>query len=361
MATYRAGIIGLNLGQSHARGFEQAEGIEVAAVCDIDENRLEEVGDQYDVPGRYTDAETMLQEAALDVESVATPASLHPAMTLLAARYPVKAVISEKPLANSMGEAESMVNACNRAGIKLLCGYQGRHFGAFETARNLIADGAIGNPIVVKVGVEEGGLANQGSHLIDRALYVLGDPDPIWALGQVQRETDRYERGYVCEDLCFGIAAVNGGARIVYDNDIGPHGDLTNRSFVIAGDDGTITLEPDTGLSYGLRLISANRDDCVIPPEKDPLDHMVAQANELVAWLDGRVDGHRQDGNHAIKSQAIMMAIYESARTHTAVDIPMQTKLAPLEAAIRDGSLVVRYPGAYDIRRPFVYPKDDVG
>jgi hypothetical protein len=39
----------------------------------------------------------------------------------------------------------------------------------------------------------------------------------------------------------------------------------------------------------------------------------------------------------------------------------MQTKLAPLEAAIRDGSLVVRYPGAYDIRRPFVYPKDDVG
>ena len=86
MATYRAGIIGLNLGQSHARGFEQAEGIEVAAVCDIDENRLEEVGDQYDVPGRYTDAETMLQEAALDVVSVATPASLHPAMTLLAAR-----------------------------------------------------------------------------------------------------------------------------------------------------------------------------------------------------------------------------------------------------------------------------------
>ena len=371
MATYRAGIIGLNVGQSHARGFDLADGIEVAAVCDIDENRLEEVGDQFDVPGRYTDAETMLQEAALDVVSVATPAALHPAMTLLAARYPVKAIISEKPLANSMGEAESMLAACNRAGIKLLCGYQGRHFSVFETARNLIADGAIGAPIVVKVGVEEGGLANQGSHLIDRALYMLGDPEPVWALGQVQRETDRYERGYVCEDLCFGIAAVDGGARIVYDNDIGPHGDLGNRSFVIAGDDGTIILEPDIGRwgsmtplharTYGLRLISGNRDDYVMPPEEEPMDHMVAQANELVAWLDGRVDGHRQDGNHAIKSQAIMMAIYESARTHTVVELPMQTKLAPLEEAINEGSLVVRYPGAYDIRRPLVYPRDNVG
>ena len=366
MARYRAGIIGLNLGRSHARGYDAADGIEIVAMCDIDAERLAGVADEFDVPGRYTSAEDMLRTEALDIVSVATPAALHARMTLLAARFPVQAIIAEKPLANSMGEAESMLTACDAAGIKLLCGYQGRHFPVFQQARDLIADGAIGTPLVVKVGAVEGGLSNQGSHLIDRALYVLGDPEPRWVLGQVQRETDRYERGYVCEDLCFGIGSVEGGARIVYDNDIGPHGNLGNRSFVITGDDGSIILEPpdeSRTLAYGLRLISGNRDDCVVVPEGEPieLDHMQAQAEELVQWLDGAIDGHRQDAHHAIKSQAIMMGIYESARTHTLVEMPVQTKVAPLQAAIDEGSLPVRYPGAYDIRRPFVYPSDKLG
>ena len=167
----------------------------------------------------------------------------------------MQAIISEKPLANSMGEADAMLATCNAAGIKLLCGYQGRHMRAFERARGLIADGAIGKPLVVKVSVEEGGLLNQGSHLIDRALYLLGDPEPLWVLGQVQRETDRYERGYYCEDLCFCIAAVEGGARIVYDNDIGPGGDVGNRAFVVTGDDGMLIVEPSDpaiSMSYGV-------------------------------------------------------------------------------------------------------------
>ena len=87
---------------------------------------------------------------------------------------------------------------------------------------------------------------------------------------------------------------------------------------------------------------------------------MLEQAKELVAWLNGDIDGHRQEGRHAIKSQAVLMGLYESARTHTLVHMPVQTKLAPLEAAINEGALPVRYPGAYDIRRPLVYAKDQV-
>ena len=87
---------------------------------------------------------------------------------------------------------------------------------------------------------------------------------------------------------------------------------------------------------------------------------MLAQANELVAWLNGDIDDHRQNAHHAIKSQSILMGLYESARTHTLVQVPIQTKLAPLEAAINEGVLKVRYPGAYDIRRPLVYAKDQI-
>ena len=216
-----------------------------------------------------------------------------------------------------MGEADAMLATCDAAGIKLLCGYQGRHMRAFERARGLIADGAIGKPLAVKVGVKEGGLLNQGSHLIDRALYLLGDPDPLWVLGQVQRDTDRYERGYVCEDLCFCIAAVEGGARIIYDNDIGPHGNLNDRAFVVTGDDGVLVVEPTDpaiSMSFGIKLISGNREDLNEPWDGVETNFMLEQAKELVAWLNGDIDGHRQEGRHAIKSQAVLMGLYESAR-----------------------------------------------
>ena len=224
----------------------------------------------------------------------------------------------------------------------------------------LIADGAIGKPLAVKVSVEEGGLLNQGSHLIDRALYLLGDPEPLWVLGQVQRETDRYERGYYCEDLCFCIAAVEGGARIIYDNDIGPHGSLGNRAFVVTGDDGVLIVEPSDpaiSMSFGIKLTSGNREDLNEPWDGVETNFMQEQAKELVAWLNGDIDGHRQDGHHAIKSQSILIGLYESARTHTLVQVPIQTKLAPLEAAINEGALKgalsgrVRHPSPARLRQ----------
>ena len=159
------------------------------------------------------------------------------------------------------------------------------------------------------------------------------------------------------------IAAVEGGARIIYDNDIGPHGNLGNRAFVVTGDDGVLIVEPNVAaawMSFGVQLISGNRGDLSEPWDAVPTNFMLEQARELVAWLNGDIDGHRQDAHNAIKSQSILIGLYESARTHTLVQVPVQTKLAPLEAAINEGSLKVRYPGAYDIRRPLVYAKDKV-
>jgi hypothetical protein len=44
------------------------------------------------------------------------------------------------------------------------------------------------------------------------------------------------------------------------------------------------------------------------------------------------------------------MAIYESARTHSLVRLPLKTQSSPLLDAIKAGDLEVRYPGRYDIR-----------
>lgn len=363
VAKYRAGVIGVKLGREHARAYHQCQGTDLVAVCDVIRSRLDEVGDEFSVPGRYTDYLEMLDKESLDVVSVCTRQALHAEMVITAAKHGPKGIICEKAMANSMGEAEAMLAACDLAGVKLAIGHQGRQLPPFERARELVAEGAIGKPLVASVNVQEGGMLNQGSHLIDRALYVLGDPEPQWVIGQVQRETDRYERGDVCEDLAMGTACLAGGTRLVYDSDIGPHGELSSRTFIFIGEQGAITLETaksGSGLRYGLRLLSGTHPALDLEPDDFPeVDATVAQTDEMGAWLEG-APGHRQDAHHTIKSHAIMLGIYESARTHTLVRLPLRTKGSPLELMVEEGALPVRYPGRYDIRHPTVYPTDDV-
>ncbi|MBM4436840.1 MAG: Gfo/Idh/MocA family oxidoreductase [Actinobacteria bacterium] len=361
MATYRAGIIGVNLGREHARSYFDCPDTELVALADIDPVRLNAIGDKYDVPasGRYATHLEMLEKERLDIVSVCTPQTLHAQMTIDAARYAPKAIACEKAMATSMGEAEAMLAACDRAKVKLIIGHQGRHFAPFQRARELIAEGAIGKPLVAAVGYAEGGMLNIASHMVDRCLYLLGDPEPLWVIAQVQRETDRYERSFPCEDLCMGIACVQGGARIIIDGDIGRHGGLNDFTFLLTGDQGTIRLEIEPNGAHGrpaLHLVSATHGSKVLPSDAWPeVDHFLAQTTELVAWLNGG-PGHRQDAHHVIKSHAILMGMYESARTHTLVHLPVRTKRNPLIQMIEDGTLPVRYPGRYDIRHRTTRP-----
>jgi predicted dehydrogenase len=363
MPTLRAGLVGLRRGRAHAQAFQDCDGVELVAVCDIDATLLETIGDQFDVPGRYADYTEMLEREQLDIVSVATAQGLHAPMVIQAAAHRPKAIICEKAMATSMGAADAMLAACERAGAKLIISHQGRQRAAFERARELVAGGAIGAPLIVSVGVQSGGLFNQGSHLLDRALYVLGDPAPLWVLGQVQRETDRYERGDICEDLCMGIVCLEGGARIVFDSDIGPHGELSNRTFIFTGDQGALIMQTDpqgASLEYGVKLISSAQPRLEMAPDEFPdVESNEAMVRELVAWIDG-ADGHRQDARHTIKSQAIMLGIYESARTHSLVHMPMRTRSSPLQLMVASGDLPVRYPGRYDIRHRSYIPEREV-
>ena len=52
------------------------------------------------------------------------------------------------------------------------------------------------------------------------------------------------------------------------------------------------------------------------------------------------------------------MAIYESARSHSLVDLPMKTRTSPLVEMISSGALPVQSPGRYDIRHVTSLPSD---
>ena len=79
-------------------------------------------------------------------------------------------------------------------------------------------------------------------------------------------------------------------------------------------------------------------------------DPWICQARELVAWVEGR-SGHRGEARHGRETLAILMAIYQSAREHELVRMPLSVQENPLDRMVEEGRLPVIESGAYDIRR----------
>lgn len=75
-----------------------------------------------------------------------------------------------------------------------------------------------------------------------------------------------------------------------------------------------------------------------------------AQADELADWVEGKVDAHRGQGEHGYKALQMIHAVYESARMHERVEMPLQTRVNPLDLMVESGHLTPQRPGKYDIR-----------
>lgn len=340
MSTYRAGIIGCgSVAHMHVRGYQGVEAMDVVAIADPIEEALNEFGERYGIPARYRDSREMLDAEQLDIVSICTWHKLHAPFTIAACARRPKAVLCEKPMATSLGECDQMMIAARRNNVKLAIAHQRRFNTVWTDARNLIAAGAIGEPrqIVARGGQ---GLLNDCSHLLDMMRYVLGDPAPQWVIGNLERKTDRYERQIPIEDRSAGIIQFEGGAiGLLLQELAGPY----YQGGVFYGTEGILELD-----ERKVRLLSSRSAGWEERPGQGE-DPSIAQARELVDWIEGRVE-HRGEANNGRTAVEIIMAIYESARRHEVVQMPLRTSASPIERMIESGDLPVERPGRYDIR-----------
>ncbi len=339
---YRAGIIGSGgISRLHARAYQQHEKINLVAAADINPEALKKFADQFSISAKYTDYREMLKKMDLDLVSVCTWQGTHAEITIAAAERGVKGVLCEKPMAVNLGEADAMIEACDRSGTKLVICHQHRFDAINVEARKLVQEGVIGQPTMVFRRARDG-LLNIGTHYIDGVRYILGDPETEWVIGQVERRTDRYERRCRIEGLCMGLICFSGGTRFVIESDL-PGPELL--APLIYGTEGILTASDG-------RLLLLN-DKKLGWQEIKPTEEGTTQLAELIAWIEGKVKEHRGSGRQARYTTEIMMAIYESLRIKGLVRIPLKTKESPLEMMINDGTLPVEKPGKYDIRVPF--------
>ena len=306
-------------------------------------------------PRHYTDARAMLAHEQPDVVSICTWHTGHAVWTIAAAAQHPKAILCEKPMADTIGRAEQMVLACQRNGVKLGISHQRRFLPAYTLARELIAQGAIGNVQTIQsFGAD--GLPNYSSHQTDMYRYLLGDDECDWVIGNIERKTDRYERATRIEDCAVGVFHFRSGAVALLLSDLTP---TVYQGALIYGSDGMINmttpnlqlLNRATGGSWQL-----HEPDGAFYKVADLGDDFewreagAAQAVELADWVEGATEHFRGEAINGIKALQMVHAVYELARMHEKVLLPMQTRNNPLDLMVDSGHLAPARPGPYDIR-----------
>jgi len=240
----------------------------------------------------------------------------------------------------SLGEANEMITAARRNKVKLAIGHMRRFYSGWEAARQLVADGAIGEPRRVWSTVLEG-LLNWGTHTIDGMRFVLGDPESEWVMGAVERTSDRYERATRIEDACLALVGFKGGCQALIENDLTDHGSI---NFQIVGTEGVLDVDENhvkymNASTGGWRRL-----------ENEQNDPFIGQARGMVEWVEGKVEQYRGEASQARQTLEIMLASYESVRLREVVRMPMRTMVNPLDLMVESGDLPVKYPGKHDIR-----------
>ena len=142
----RVGIIGLGrISNAHIKGFKEAEGAEIAAVCDVDGDRMGRQIREHGLEDAFatTDHKELLALGQADAVSLPLPDHLHHPFALDAIASG-KHVLCEKPLAMNAAQAEEMLQAAEAAGIVHAVHMQRRYEAPARYVADLIAEGALG-------------------------------------------------------------------------------------------------------------------------------------------------------------------------------------------------------------------------
>ncbi|HXY46081.1 MAG TPA: Gfo/Idh/MocA family oxidoreductase [Acidimicrobiales bacterium] len=192
MDTTRVGIVGTGwIAKEHLGVLRSLDGVEVAAVCDLDEERLRPFAD--DARARaYTDWRRLLDEEDLGALFICVPPRAH-RETAVAALERGLPIYLEKPIARSLDDAAAIVAAAERSGTVCAVGYQWHAIDILDDLRQVLHGQEIGLLVGTSIGPTQsrpwfldrgaggGNLLERGSHHLDLARAVGGEVGSVQA------------------------------------------------------------------------------------------------------------------------------------------------------------------------------------
>ncbi|MEM7114435.1 MAG: Gfo/Idh/MocA family oxidoreductase [Chloroflexota bacterium] len=135
------------MGKLHARLWDGLPNAQVVAVMDVDETAVSQQLTTLPHAKGYADYKTAISQPSVDVVSVCIPTNLHPEVAIYAAEQG-KHVLCEKPIALTLDDADAMIAAAKKAGVKFAVGLMRRYSPITEQLRQWLDEGNLGRPIM---------------------------------------------------------------------------------------------------------------------------------------------------------------------------------------------------------------------
>jgi predicted dehydrogenase len=191
----RVGVVGVGwAGQQHIGAYTALPGAKVVGIAGLEEDVRTELAEEYGVEHHVPRWEDLLDMDGLDAVSVAVPTFLHAPIAIAALERGMH-VLCEKPMALSADEANAMVEAARRAERVLDIAFNHRQRGDIQKLKGVMDSGRLGQPYYAKAwwlrrsGIPTlgswftradlaggGPLVDIGVHVLDYALFLLGNP-----------------------------------------------------------------------------------------------------------------------------------------------------------------------------------------
>lgn len=324
---YKAAVIGLGqIGSSfdsdpkrkevwtHSGAYQACPATTLVAGADLDAGRRDAFRALRKVDAVYADWREMLAKEKPDIVSVCTPVDSHHEVALGVAASGVRALFLEKPMCREVAQAREVVSECRKRGVVLAVNHLRRWDPVLMRARQLTAEGAVGEVRSV-VGWYSEKVYNIGTHLLDAMAWLAGPIESVVG--------ERFAGASADEETVSGYLSFKGGARgfvacqgrresFVFELDVlGSKGRLrladNFRRLELYG------FAPSANFS-GYEELAPKDAGAWTGPSGFP-----AAVGELAACLDGRLKAPSCSGEDGLAALSAACALHESARSGSRV------------------------------------------
>jgi UDP-N-acetyl-2-amino-2-deoxyglucuronate dehydrogenase len=268
--TIHVGLIGGgNISDTHARAARAIAGVAIAAIYGTNTDKVNRLCREYNAKA-YQDLDAFLSHRPMDFVAIGSPSGLHAAHGIAAASRGLH-VLTEKPIDISSARADELIEAAEKAGMKLGVMFQDRHKPEIRRLKQWIENGVAGKPLLAEARVKwyrppeyysqskwrgtlamdgGGALINQAVHTLDLLLWMMGD------VAHVQARTATAIHPIEGEDTAIALLEFASGALGVLQATTSAFPGYPRR-LEITGTEGTVILEQDRIIATDLRSASA--------------------------------------------------------------------------------------------------------
>jgi len=303
-------------GRNHSRILSDLDNVNLACVYDLNPVRAKSVAEQFNVQFS-SNLDDVLSRKDISAVTICTPTTTHTEIAKKALKAG-KHVLVEKPMTNTISEAQEILSLADREGLRIMPGHIERFNPAVNYLRSLVDDRRLGSVILLlarrvgrwpeRIG-DVGVVRDTAIHDVDIARFIFNDEvGSIYArVGSLKHTREDYAE--------IMLQFVRGGTAFIDANWLAPR---KTRTVVVTGSDATVQLD------YITQEISIEDSEKITKPnipKQEPL------RNELSHFATSILsdDPFAVTGTDGLRAVEICELVLQSARTGQAVSLVGRT------------------------------------